>query len=917
LLVKTLLFLENQRLDNWVSRYANPVIDWERLAKAALLYAGSKLGLADSVQGGSTLATQIEKFRHSPEGRTQSIFDKARQLIGASLKAYRDGADTRPRRQEIVVDYLNSMPLSATPAYGEVNGIGEGLYAWFGLQPDEVWRALRTAEATRAKAAAYKHALALLVSLPAPTNFLLRDRDALGRRVDAYTRILERAGVIDAKFADLLRNEGLRFSPGRPKSHFSSFTAEKATYGLRVDLLQRLGVRDLYSLDRLHLEAESTIDSDLQAKVTRLFHSMTDPEFVRAHGLNQEQLLLGADSRKVMYSLLLFEQTPRGNLLRVQADNLNGPFDLSTGMKLELGSTAKLRTLAHYLEVIAVLHRELAQDDSPLTQRAINARDPITQWVAARLMKQRDLGLDRLLEDALERRYSASPYEGFFTGGGLHSFTNFDFDDNGRIFSVREAFQRSINLVFIRLMRDLVRFHEARLAYDGAAVLTDLDHPKRAQFLTESVEEEARIILHRAYENYRGLPAEAIVQRLLGSRAQSPRHHAILFFAWNKGGDEAGLADWLERYHSVAAVDIPRLYRAYSNPRLNLADYGYLLSIHPLQVWCAGEVARNPQIGWDELLRRSDDARATSYGWLYSPRHRKAQDLRLRIRIEKDAFERMTPYWQRLGFPFERLVPSYATSIGTSSDRPSALADLMGMIVNDGLRRPALSLTKLHFAHDTPYETVLQPNFASAERVMRPEVARTLKGVLAQVVESGTAGRLRGAFLKSDGLPLRVGGKTGSGDNRYKRFNRYGQQTSSRVVSRTATFVFYIGDRYYGVITTLVPGRQAGGFSFTSALPVTVMKMLAPTINARLKENSEQPENSSSSPVARIKLPRPGDAGYRTILMRLDRTDIDKTGMARQYVSASRPWNCSTSMSLPESRIVLWTPAPLVRAPPT
>ena len=33
--------------------------------------------------------------------------------------------------------------------------------------------------------------------------------------------------------------------------------------------------------------------------------------------------------------------------------------------------------------------------------------------------------------------------------------------------SVREAFRRSVNLVFIRLMRDIVNFHVFRVALDG------------------------------------------------------------------------------------------------------------------------------------------------------------------------------------------------------------------------------------------------------------------------------------------------------------------------------------------------------------------------------------------------------------------------------------------------------------------
>ena len=41
--------------------------------------------------GGSTLATQIEKFRHSPEGITSSPREKLRQMLSASLRAYHGG----------------------------------------------------------------------------------------------------------------------------------------------------------------------------------------------------------------------------------------------------------------------------------------------------------------------------------------------------------------------------------------------------------------------------------------------------------------------------------------------------------------------------------------------------------------------------------------------------------------------------------------------------------------------------------------------------------------------------------------------------------------------------------------------------------------------------------------------------------
>src|SRR5262249_59671287 len=161
------------------------------------------------------------------------------------------------------------------------------------------------------------------------------------------------------------------------------------------------------------------------------------------------------------------------------------------------------------------------------------------------------------------------------------------------------------------------------------------------------------------------------------------------------------------------------------------------------------EVGQGPSVSWDDLLKRSDDVREVASRWLFQTKNRRAQDLRLRIRIEEDAFARMTPYWQRLAFPFDHLVPSYATAIGSSADRPVALAELVGIIVNDGVRLPIVRVDKLRFAADTPYETVFEPQQRDGQQVMEPEVAQTLRSVPAGVVHDGTANPLAHVFLAS------------------------------------------------------------------------------------------------------------------------------------------------------------------------
>jgi membrane peptidoglycan carboxypeptidase len=833
LVVKSLLLIENRELDEPADYRTNPVVDWDRLAKAALLYAGHKLGLPLPVEGGSTLATQMEKYRHSYEGRTDSLMAKLRQMTDASLKVYQNGPDTREERRQIILDYLNSIPLSAAPGYGELHGIGNGVNAWFGLRLEDVEKSLMRPDKDSEKAKAFKHILSLLCSVKAPSYYLVQNRTALQTRANFYVRLLANIQAIPQDFAKLVESSPLSFSTHPPRHPPSPYAERKAINEIRSKMISLLGVPGLYELDRLHLDVESSIYPDLQHSIVHLFEKLHDPQFIDASGLRGKHLLNEADPSKIIYGMILYEKTPRGNLLRVVTDNLNAPFDINTGMKMQLGSTAKLRTLVNYLSIAASLYDQLsALDASSLNQELKTARDPITRWAIESMNTDPKPDLDAFLQSALDRKYSASPGESFFTGGGLHNFGNFDKSDNSRFLTVREATRRSVNLIYIRLMRDLVRYYEAHLPYDTDAILSDIENPIRQKMLREIAEEESRIFLLQTYRAFQKRHPEAIVEELLGNKVNEVRHQTILFYAWHPNADEQELKQWLEKYLGTGAVTsehIRRLIKAYSNPRLNLSDYGYLLGIHPLKLWGAMELTRNPQLKWEQLWDQSSEARQISETWLFETRNRSAQETRLRIRFEQDAFALITPQWKKLGFPFDRLVPSLATTLGSSGDRPESLAQLMGILINDGMLKPAIRMVKLRFASKTPYETVFEPIGSEGTRVIPQAVARAILPVLAKVVESGTAMRLSGA-LKANDRALIVGGKTGSGDNRFDSVGSHGEIIASRPVDRTAVFVFYIEDRYFGVITVFVPGKEAGNYEFTSSLPVAILKILAPNM---------------------------------------------------------------------------------------
>jgi membrane peptidoglycan carboxypeptidase len=931
LIVASLLFIEDRELLDGNPRH-NPALDWERLSRAWLLYFGRGLGLPLATEGGSTLATQIEKLYHSPGGRTSSPLEKLQQVTAATLRAYRSGPDTLAHRRDIVVDYLNSMPLAAVPDHGEVRGLGEGLRAWFGLDFAAVQRSLMDRDLSEQKVAAYKAVLALLCAVREPTRFLVQDRAALEERLNAYTRLFGAAGVLSPELAERVERAPLQFRTSSPSGSPGPVSAHKGVAAVRTELLDLLNVAGLYELDRLDLEVESTIDVRLQSAVRRLLTDLHDPTFIASHALSGKHLLSQGNPADVTYTVLLYEATPEANVLRVQADSLDQPFDLNTGMKMGLGSTAKLRTLAHYLEVVAQLHAELTTRND---RSSLVPHDPITAWALELMKSDPSIGLDDFLQRALERDYPAEPRRVSFaadrpTQGGLDdsgsigsvpsddTMVDSDLTDTvpsddtvvdsdladsvpsddtevdsdpadsvpidgrpadsnltdgsvtsssepdvpdldvwyiPRSLSLRTALIQSSNRVFTGLMRDLVRYHAARLPYDAEAVLTDPDNPLRRRFLEQSADEEARFVLKRAYRSYRGLDENETVRRLLRGRVSASRA-AVLFYAWQTNTAQQRLTDWLGRHvagmpgviagtpsadtGTGAVTDtraaVLRLARAYGNPRLTIADYGYLLDLHPLEIWCAGELLRRPGLSFEDLTDRADGAVQMSSEWLFRTRNRKAQDLRLKRRIERDAFVQMTPYWRRMGFPFERLVPSVTTALGASSDRPAALAELMGIIVNDGRRRPSVLIDELRFADRTPYDSVFRAQPERGEQVMQPAVARLLRGVLAEVVEYGTARPLKAAIIGPDGAPARVGGKTGtdSGDTRHEIPAGVGASAAGRALDRTASFVFYVGDRYFGVITASVEGATAADYRFTSELPLAMLRLLAPMIEQRL-----------------------------------------------------------------------------------
>ena len=848
--VSSLLFIENRFLLDPRQPLANPAVDWPRFGMAAWSQVAKLLHLPGQSAGGSTLATQLEKYRHSPDGLTVSGAEKIRQMISASVRAYQAGPQTLQARQNVVRDYLNSVPLSAVPGHGEVHGMAEGLRVWYGADFNEANERLTSTEtdpkSLSEKGLALREVLSLMIAQRRPSHYLTKGRDELASLTDSHIRLLAQNGVIDAPLATAALASKVTYRDWATQPTIQPIETNKGISVARSRLAGLLN-RPLYDLDRLDLSATSTLQGELQTQATAYLKHLADPTYAAQIGLIGERLLTPTSTTQVRYSFTLFELTPDGSRVRVQTDSTDQPFDINEGSKLELGSTAKMRVLTTYLQIIAELHDKYAEMSIPELKKVdVPDQDRLSRWAIDYLIQNTDRNLPNMLSAALDRKYSASPGEAFFTGGGLHTFVNFRKEDNGRLPTLRDALRESINLPFIRLMRDLVRYTTYSGPNSSAELLKDDRDPRRQEYLASFADREGTSFLLKFWKKYRNKDTQARLETFLDGMRPTPIRMAAVHRYLFPQADQESFNAFVRSHLKGAKLNekltderLERLYLSYGPGSYDLPDQGFIAKVHPLDLWLIGYLMNNPDAKFSQIVKASQFERQEVYSWLFKSRHKGARDSRIRTMLEIEAFLDIHQRWQKVGYPFDHLVPSLATAIGSSGDRPAALAELIGTILNDGVRMPTLRIDSLHFAANTPYETKLINDPDVGKRVMPSEVATAMREALSQVVDAGTAKRVSGSFVTPDGKPLAMGGKTGTGDNRIEAVGSGGRILSSKSINRTATFVFFIGDSHFGTLTAFVPGRTAEAFKFTSALPVQVLKGMAPILTPYLQPGSK------------------------------------------------------------------------------
>ena len=99
-----------------------------------------------------------------------------------------------------------------------------------------------------------------------------------------------------------------------------------------------------------------------------------------------------------------------------------------------------------------------------------------------------------------------------------------------------------MNLVFIRVMRDIVNYYRFRVPGASPEVLDNWDDPARQNYLARFADEEGRLYESRFYQKYRDLTPDQSLHALFhGTQQLTPLRAAVIFRSIRPS---AGLAEF-------------------------------------------------------------------------------------------------------------------------------------------------------------------------------------------------------------------------------------------------------------------------------------------------------------------------------------------------------------------------------------
>ena len=141
----------------------------------------------------------------------------------------------------------------------------------------------------------------------------------------------------------------------------------------------------------------------------------------------------------------------------------------------------------------------------------------------------------------------------------MHPFHNFEPWEDATRPTVEEAFENSINLVFVRLMRDIREYFIAQNK-EAARIMGAPSDEMREAYLHRFADEEGRKFVDRFYRQYRGLNAAAIWALIVRHGHAGSDRRVALFRSVRPLGSVADLRAFLAAHAPSVQVDDEELY---------------------------------------------------------------------------------------------------------------------------------------------------------------------------------------------------------------------------------------------------------------------------------------------------------------------------------------------------------------------
>src|SRR5262249_18058622 len=154
-------------------------------------------------------------------------------------------------------------------------------------------------------------------------------------------------------------------------------------------------------------------------------------------------------------------------------------------------------------------------------------------------------------------------------------FTNFERWEGERIMTVRMAFEHSVNLVFIRMMRDIVRFEMFNANPAMGDLFEDRYAPGRREYLERFADQEGSAYMTAFWQRYRGKPEDQRVATMLGRIRPTTNHlmavrTSVALLSVRPGLDEESFTRIMRARLSakqLADEDLSALYAKYDHDK--------------------------------------------------------------------------------------------------------------------------------------------------------------------------------------------------------------------------------------------------------------------------------------------------------------------------------------------------------------